>query len=64
MIPSGVRNGTIQDDEWMIADSVEGGSIGAPLWGYRRTGQHKEETSGVYLLMKIESLAFGVQITS
>ena len=37
----GYRNGTIQDDEWMIADSVEGGSIGAPLWGYRRTGQHK-----------------------
>tara|TARA_X000000950_G_scaffold232704_1_gene281842 strand:- start:454 stop:1284 length:831 start_codon:yes stop_codon:yes gene_type:complete len=37
----GYRNGTIQDDEWMIADSVEGGSVGAPLWGYRRTGQHK-----------------------
>ena len=37
----GYRNGTIQDDEWMIADSVAGGSIGSPLWGWRRTGQHK-----------------------
>lgn len=37
----GYRNGSIQDDEWMVADSVAGGSIGAPLWGWRRTGQHK-----------------------
>jgi hypothetical protein len=37
----GFRGGQIQNDEWMIADSVEGGSIGAALWGYRRTGQNQ-----------------------
>lgn len=37
----GYRNGTVQNDEWMIADSETGGSIGAALWGYRKTGQHK-----------------------
>ena len=37
----GYRNGTVQDDEWMISDSITGSSIGAPLWGWRRTGQYQ-----------------------
>lgn len=37
----GYRNGTIQNDEWLIQDSLTGGSIGAPLWGYRSSGSNQ-----------------------
>jgi hypothetical protein len=37
----GYRNGGIQTDEWLIQDSIEGSSIGAPLWGYRSSGANK-----------------------
>jgi len=37
----GYRNGAVQTDEWLIQDSIEGSSVGAPLWGYRSSGANK-----------------------
>jgi len=37
----GYRAGSIETDEWLIEDSVEGTKIGAPRWGYRSSGAEK-----------------------
>ena len=37
----GYRNGAIQNDEWLIMDTIEGSSIGEPWVGYRSSGTAK-----------------------
>ena len=37
----GFRNGSVQNDEWLIVDTLDGSSIGEPHWGYRSSGSSK-----------------------
>jgi len=37
----GYRAGSIETDEWLIKDSIEGSKIGGPRWGYRSSGDEK-----------------------
>lgn len=37
----GLRNATVQNDEWYLIDTVQGGSIEAPWYGYRTSGSYK-----------------------